>query len=121
MKKIAILLIVILLLVLTACDTTTSLSSYPKVISTETINASAMVISYNESHWYAANAHNYKFSVYVECEEYGISKTFKDQTRGMWATSELKGLKKGDVVQVVVVKKTYDNNHTTMEITDLIR
>ena len=102
-----------------SCDEV-SLPKTPVVLSQETIYSTAVVQSYNEDHWYAANAHNYKFSVYVYCEEYNTSQTLTDQTRGMWITSDLKGLKKGDVVKIKLIKTTYET-HTTVVIDSIIK
>lgn len=121
MKKYILFVLIITVLFLSSCDSDFSLPQQPKITSQEEIRSTAIVVSYNEDHWYAASAHNYKFSVYVQCDEYGISKTFTDQTRGMWATSELKGLKKGDVIDVVVRKITYDDTSTRYEIAEIIK
>ena len=104
---------------LVSCDEV-SLPKTPVVLSQETIYSTAVVQSYNEDHWYAGNAHNYKFSVKVYCEEYNISKTLTDQTRGMWITSDLKGLKKGDIIKIKLIKTTYET-HTTIVIDSIIK
>lgn len=119
-KIIPIIFMLLFCMQLVACDTTVSLPKEPVMLSRETIQSTAVVKEYNESHWYAANAHNYKFSVYVYCEEYNISKTLTDQTRGMWITSDLKGLKKGDVIKINIIKTTYET-HTSYEIKDMIK
>ena len=104
---------------LVSCDEV-SLPKTPVVLSQETIYSTAVVQSYNEDHWYSGNAHNYKFSVKVYCEEYNISKTLTDQTRGMWITSDLKGLKKGDIIKIKLIKTTYET-HTTVVIDSIIK
>ena len=104
---------------LVSCDEL-SLPKTPVVLSQETIYSTAVVQSYNEDHWYSGNAHNYKFSVKVYCEEYNISKTLTDQTRGMWITSDLKGLKKGDIIKIKLIKTTYET-HTTVVIDSIIK
>lgn len=120
-RKIIFIVFVLLLgMQLVACDTTVSLPKEPVIISRETIQSTAVVKEYNEDHWYAASAHNYKFSVYVYCEEYNIFKTLTDQTRGMWVTSDLKGLKKGDMIKVNIIKTTYET-HTSYEIKDMAK
>ena len=55
-----------------------------------------------------------------QCEEYDTSKTLTDQTRGMWITSDLKGLKKGDVIKIKLIKTTYET-HTTVVIDSIIK
>lgn len=104
---------------LVSCDEV-SLPKTPVMLSQETIYSTAVVQSYNEDHWYSGNAHNYKFSVKVYCEEYNTSKTLTDQTRGMWITSDLKGLKKGDVIKIKLIKTTYET-HTTVVIDSIIK
>ena len=115
MKKTIIILLVFLVTILASCDTTVSLPSTPKLISREEIVATAVVQDYNEDHWYGGYQHHYKFSAKVYCKEYNITKTLVDEQSGMWITSKIKGLKKGDTVDVVVVKTTYDT-HTITEI-----
>lgn len=102
-----------------ACEDV-SLPKTPVVLSQETIYSTAVVKSYNEDHWYSGNAHHYKFSVHIYCEEYNMSKTLTDQANGMWITSDLKGLKKGDVIKIKLIKKTYET-HTTITIDSIIK
>ena len=102
-----------------ACDNV-SLPKTPVVLSQETICSTAVVQSYNEDHWYSGNAHHYKFSVHIYCEEYNISKTLTDQANGMWIMSDLKGLKKGDIIKIKLIKTTYET-HTTIVIDSIIK
>ena len=76
----------------------------------ETIIADAIVESYDENHWYAGYAHHYKYTVSVYCKEYNLRKTFRDQVSGMWVTSNLAGLKKGQTIQVEIIKETTGTN-----------
>lgn len=118
-KLVFISLLCVLCCLFVSCDEV-SLPKTPVVLSQETIYSTAVVQSYNEDHWYSGNAHNYKFSVKVYCEEYNTSKTLIDQTRGMWITSDLKGLKKGDVIKIKLIKTTYET-HTIVVIDSIIK
>ena len=115
MRKLRIICIIILLLVLSACAE--PIQREPVV--RETFSAQAVVTSYDEHKWYAGYAHHYRYTVRVTCKEYNLSKTFEDTVSGMWASSKLQGMKKGQTVNVTIVKETRGEQVIGMYITSI--
>lgn len=112
-KKLFVIIIALLLMsMLTSCDKfPMPTEREPSTLTTrETLIVDAVVESYDEHHWYAGYAHHYKYRVDVYCQEYNLRKTFNDQVSGMWITSDLAGLKKGQVIKVEVIKETTGTN-----------
>lgn len=103
MRKLSIIcVIMVLLLVLASCDEVTP----REPIVRETFTAKAVVTSYDEHKWYAGYAYHYRYTVRVSCQEYNLTKTFEDTVSGMWASSNLQGMKKGQVVTVTIVQES---------------
>ncbi len=114
MKNVFVIIITVLsiLLLLTGCDEFPMPTEREPTTPTtrEIVTVDAVVESYDEHHWYAGYAHHYKYRVDVYCQEYNLRKTFNDQVSGMWVTSDLAGLKKGQVIKVEVIKETTGTN-----------
>lgn len=73
------------------------------------------VVEYYKDHWYAASAHRYRMSVKVYCPELDMYATFEDTASGMFISSKLWDLKKGDIIDCVAVRHT-DGEHTRIWI-----
>ena len=116
MKKLFVIIITVLsiLLLLTSCDEFPMPTEREPAVPTtkEVIIADAIVEAYDENHWYAGYAHHYKYTVTIYCKEYNLRKTFRDQVSGMWVTSDLAGLTKGQIIQIEIIKETTGNNVT---------
>lgn len=108
-KTLVIISIVIsVLLALTGCEEfpmPTEREPVEPTVRTEIISP-CIVKSYDERHWYAGYQHHYVFTAEVYCEEFNITKKFEDKVSGMWINSDLLGLKKGDVINCVIIKET---------------
>ena len=119
MRKIitTICLLVIALTLFSGCEEYKHVQREPVI--RETFSAQALVTSYDEHHWYAGYAHHYRYTVRVTCKEYNLSKTFEDTVSGMWASSKLQGLKKGQIVKVTVVKETRGDEVVRMYISSM--
>lgn len=54
----------------------------------------------DQKHWFAANVHNYELQITVYSEEYNITETISETSRGMFNTIKYWDAQEGDVIKV---------------------